>query len=313
MTGLPTVITDQCPRRKGGFMSLHNELVLSAPKVLCWYGLPLLLSEAQRFHLLLHDIYLHGATGSDIEAFPQLNGRTTAYVFSFDHYAPTLRAHSETLQIAAAKKLARYINSFCSHNSIVVTRTLSPRVEEVFRKADVCFAQKDLTYEKPFFQFLRTHVMPLFHRHERPERHYLRVVPKEASEFRVFIKNLGRPGDSTLTARLVNLSLNGISIKMEDIRYRHLELREAVQLTLRSPKSAIHIGCGFITRIDTDRDEIAVNFNLQDRSFVEERDALHLKRMVLYTLEHGARRELSRRDVDWGKIIGEGPLLTAAH
>ena len=112
-------------------MALQNELVQIAPKVLCWYGLPVLLSEAQRFRLLLHDIYLHSATGGEIDAFPQLNGRTTAYVYSFDHYAPTLRAHSEHLQVAAARKLADYINTFCSHNSVVVTRTLSPRVEEV--------------------------------------------------------------------------------------------------------------------------------------------------------------------------------------
>lgn len=296
-------------------MALQNELVQSAPKVLCWYGLPILLTEAQRFHLLLHDIYLHSATGADIDAFPQLNGRTTAYVYSFDHYAPTLRAHSESAQVAAAKKLARYINSFCSHNSIVVTRTLSPRVEEVFHKADVCFAQKDLTFEKPFFQFLRTHVMPLFHRHERPERNYLRIVPKEVGEFRVFMKNLGRPGDSTLTARLVNLSLNGMSIKMEDTKYRHLDLREAVQVTLRSPKVAIRIGCGFITRIDTEKDEIAVNFNLHDRSFVEERDAMQLQRIVLYTLERGTRLELTRKS-EGSDILpidsGTNPLARSA-
>ncbi|MBL8035566.1 MAG: hypothetical protein JNJ69_17825 [Leptospiraceae bacterium] len=283
-------------------MALQNDLVQAAPKVLCWYGVPILLTESQRFHLLLHDIYLHAASGSDIDAFPQLNGRTTAYVFSFDHYAPTLRAHSETLQIAAAKKLARYINSFCSHNSIVVTRTLSPRVEEVFHQADICFAQKDLTYEKPFFQFLRTHVLPLFHRHERPERNYLRVVPKEVSEFRVFLKNLGRPGDSTLTARLVNLSLNGVQLKMEDSRYAHLDLREAMQITMRSPKVAIRIGCAFITRIDTARDEIAVNFNLHDRSFIEERDAQQLQRIVLQTLEQGARRELMRKAESPGSL-----------
>lgn len=296
-------------------MALQNELVQSAPKVLCWYGLPILLTEAQRFHLLLHDIYLHSATGGEIDAFPQLNGRTTAFAYSFDHYAPTLRAHSESAQVAAAKKLARYINSFCSHNSIVVTRTLSPQVEEIFHKADVCFAQKDLTFEKPFFQFLRTHVLPLFHRHERPERNYLRVVPKEIGEFRVFIKNLGRPGDSTLTARLVNLSLNGMSLKMEDTKYRHLDLREAVQVTLRSPKVAIRIGCGFITRIDTDKDEIAVNFNLHDRTFVEERDAVQLQRIVLYTLERATRLELAKR-IDASELLqvetGIGPLARSA-
>jgi hypothetical protein len=64
-------------------------------------------------------------------------------VFSFDHYASALRAHSQ---------------------------------------ADLAFLQKDLTYEKPFFQFLREHVLPLFHGHERPERHYLRVVPKEQTK-----------------------------------------------------------------------------------------------------------------------------------
>ncbi len=276
-------------------MALQNELVQIAPKVLCWYCLPILLSEAQRFRLLLHDIYLHSASGADLEAFPQLNGRTTAYVYSFDHYAPTLRAHSESLQISAARKLADYINTFCSHNSIVVTRTLSPRVEDVFHKADVSLMQKDLAYEKPFFEFLRTHAIPLFHRHERPERHFLRVVPKEAAEFRVFVKNLSRPGDSTLTARLVNLSLNGMGIKMEGHNYHHLDLRDAVQVTLRSPKTAIRIECGFITRIDTAKDELAINFKLDDKSFATERDALQLQRIVLYTLEQGTRRELARK------------------
>ncbi len=289
-------------------MALQNELVQIAPKVLCWYGLPILLSEAQRFRLLLHDIYLHSASGADLEAFPQLNGRTTAYVYSFDHYAPTLRAHSESLQISAARKLADYINTFCSHNSIVVTRTLSPRVEDVFHKADVSLMQKDLAYEKPFFEFLRTHAIPLFHRHERPERHFLRVVPKEAAEFRVFVKNLSRPGDSTLTARLVNLSLNGMGIKMEGHNYHHLDLRDAVQVTLRSPKTAIRIECGFITRIDTAKDELAINFKLDDKSFATERDALQLQRIVLYTLEQGTRRELARKTGQ--KILSpEGEIL----
>lgn len=279
-------------------MALKNNLVQVAPKLLCWYGMPLLLSEAQRFHLLLHDLYLHPVSGNDIESLPQLNSRTTAYVFSFDHYAPTLRAHSESLQVDAAHKLADFINTFCSHNSIVVTRTLSPRVEDVFHKADLSFVQKDLTYEKPFFQFLREHALPLFHRHERRERQYLRVVPKEANEFRVFVKNLGRPADATLTARLVNLSLNGINLKMQDAAYRKLDLRDAVQVTLRSPKVAIHITCGFVTRISHETDEVAVNFSLHDKSFVEPRDAVHLQRLVLQTLDHAARQQLSVRKTE---------------
>ncbi len=295
-------------------MALQNELVQSAPKVLCWYGLPIPLTEAQRFQLLLHDIYLHSATGAEIEAFPQLNGRTTAYVYSFDQYATALRAHSESAQIAAAKKLVRYINSFCSHNSIVVTRTLSPKVEDVFHQADVGFAQKDLTYEKPFFQFLRSGVMPLFHRHERAERIYLRIVPKEAGEFRVFVKDLGRPGDSNLTARLVNLSLNGMNLKMESSRYRYLDLRDAVEVMLRSPKTAIRIGCAFITRIDTDKDEIAVNFNLHDKTFIDDRDALQLQRIVLYTLERGARLELGKKSDTAGPLHDEAaPVLPVSR
>jgi len=290
-------------------MALQNELVQIAPKILCWYGLPILLSEAQRFRLLLHDIYLHSASGAELHAFAQLNGRTTAYVYSFDHYAPTLRAHSESLQVSAARKLADYINTFCSHNSIVVTRTLSPRVEDVFQRADVSLLQRDLAYEKPFFEFLRSHAMPLFHRHERPERHFSRVVPKEAAEFRVFVKNLGRPGDSTMTARLVNLSLNGMGIKMEGNHYHHLDLRDAVQVTLRSPKMAIRIECGFITRIDSAKDEIALNFNLDDKSFATERDALQLQRMVLYTLEQGTRRELRQRGAQSIELSAAGELV----
>jgi hypothetical protein len=172
---------------------------------------------------------------------------------------------------------------------------LSPKVEEVFQQADVSFLQRDLTYEKPFFQFLRTHAMPLFHRQERPERQYIRVVPKEIGEFRVFVKVLGRPAEATLTARLVNLSLNGLNLKMQESRYRIIDLREAVQVTLRSPKMAIHITCGFVSRINTESDEIAVSFNLADKSFVDTRDAVHLQRLVLTTLEQGTRLELNRK------------------
>jgi hypothetical protein len=276
-------------------MALRNSLVQAAPKVLCWYGLPVFLTEQQRFNLLLHDIYLHSATGSDIDSFPQLNGKTTAYVYSFDHYAPTLRAHSQSMQVAAANKLAQYINSFCSHNSIVVTRTLSPQVEGVFTNADISFLQRDLTYEKPFFQFLRTHATPLFHGHERRDRVFLRVAPKEVSEFRVFVKNLGRPGDSTMTARLVNLSLSGLSLKMEGTKYRNLDLRDAIEVTLRSPKVAIRIICGFITRINNATDEVAISFNLQDKSFIESRDAIYLQRLIWHTLEQGAKLELNKK------------------
>ncbi|MFZ5628735.1 MAG: hypothetical protein ACOY5B_06375 [Spirochaetota bacterium] len=290
-------------------MALKNNMVQIAPKLLCWYGMPLLLSESQRFHLLLHDLYLHPLLGDDLHSLPQLNGRTTAYVFSFDHYAPTLRAHSETLQVGAAQKLADFINTFCSHNSIVVTRTLSPRVAEVFHQADLGFLQRDLTYEKPFFQFLREHAMPLFHRHERPERNYLRVTPKEAGEYRVFVKNLGRPADATMTARLVNLSLNGVGLKMQDTAYRKLDLRDAVQVTLRSPKLAIHITCGFVTRVNSETDEIAVNFSLHDKSFVESRDAVQLQRLVLQTLEQATRLQLSAKQ--HGFQVDEPLRLTA--
>lgn len=293
-------------------MALRNDLVHAAPKVLCWYGVPVLLTESQRFNLLLHDLYLHSATGGDIDHFQQLNGRTTAYVYSFDHYAPMLRAHSEAMQVTAARKLAQYINSFCSHNSVVVTRTLSPKVEDVFHQADVSFVQKDLTYEKPFFQFIRTHAMPLFHKHERPDRNYIRVVPKEVNEFRVFVKNLGRPADSTLTAKLVNLSLNGLSLKMNESKYRNLDLREAVQVTLRSPKLAIHITCGFITRINTDTDEVAVNFSLHDKSFIDNRDAVQLQRLVLMTLEQGTRLELTRKtEAIWPELLPAQPAAKA--
>lgn len=276
-------------------MALKNDLVQAAPKILCWYGVPVFLTEAQRVNLLLHDLYLHAASGTEINSFPQLNGKTTAYVYSFDQYAPTLRAHNENMQVAAARKLADYINTFASHNSIVVTRTLSPKVEDVFHQADVSFLQRDLTYEKPFFQFLRTHAMPLFHRQERPERQYIRIIPKEIGEFRVFVKVLGRPAEATLTARLVNLSLNGVNLKMQESRYRIIDLREAVQVTLRSPKMAIHISCGFVSRINTETDEIAVSFNLADESFVDTRDAVHLQRLILTTLEQGTRLELNRK------------------
>ncbi len=280
-------------------MALQNDLVQAAPKILCWYGVPVLLTEAQRFSLLLHDLYLHAASGDEIDNLQQINGRTTAYVYSFDYYATQCRAHSEALQVAAAKKLAQYINSFCSHNSIVVTRTLSAKVEDIFRNADISFVQKDLTYEKPFFQFIRTHVISLFHEHERPERHYIRVVPRAVKEFRVFIKTLARPSDSTLTAELLNLSLNGLQLKMSDTKYKLLKLRDSVQVTLRSPKLVIRLDCGFITRIDSATDEIAVGYNVYDKSFVDSRDSIQLQRLVLMTLEQGARHELK------GKVASE--------
>jgi hypothetical protein len=276
-------------------MALKNDLILAAPKVLCWYGMPILLNETQRLHLLLHDLYIHTATGDEIAAFPQLNGRTTAYVFSFDHYAPSFRAHGESSQVAAARKLAQYINSFCSHNSVVVTRMLSPAVEEIFHQADVSFLQRDLTYEKPFFQFIRTHVIPLFHKHERPERTYIRVIPKEAGDYRVFVRQLGRPSDPTLTARMMNLSLNGIQLKMNESKYRNLDLRDAVEITLRSPKAAIRVHCGFVTRIDTATDQVAINFSLHDKSFVDPREAVAIQRIILHTLEQGTRIELTKK------------------
>jgi len=286
----------------GGFMALQNDLVQVAPKILCWYGVPYLLTEAQRFNLLLHDLYLHAASGQEIDAFPKLNGKTTAFVYSFDHYAPAMRAHSEELQIAAARKLAQYINTFASHNSIVVTRTLSQKVEQVFHETDVSFLQRDLTSELQFFRFLHSHVPTLFHEHERPMRHYIRVTPKELSEFRVFVKLLGRPGESNLTAKFVNLSLNGLGLKMHESRYRILDLRDAVQVTLRSPKMAIHIACGFVTRIDHAKDEIAVSFNVSDKSFIDKPDAVQLQRLVLQTLERGARLELAKPDAT-GKVL----------
>ncbi|MCX7632564.1 MAG: hypothetical protein N2Z22_04435 [Turneriella sp.] len=276
-------------------MALKNDLVQVAPKLVCWYGMPVLLNEAQRMHLLLHDIYIYPVINSELPALPQLNGRTTAYVFSFDHYAPLFRAFGDSQQLVAARKLASYINTFCSHNSVVFSRTLSPRLEEIFQQAEITFVQRDLTYEKPFFQFLRDQVLPLFHGHERRERHYIRVVPKEVAEFRVFVRSLGRPADAMLTAKLNNVSLNGIGLKMLDIAYRRLELRDAVQVTLRSPKTVVRINCAFVTRINSETDELAVNFNLNDKSFIEPRDAQQLQRLVLQTLEQGVRIEITKK------------------
>lgn len=45
-----------------------------------------------------------------------------------------------------------------------------------------------------------------------------------------------------------------------------------------------------------------LNFNLHDRSFIEERDAQQLQRIVLQTLEQGARRELMRKAESPGSL-----------
>jgi hypothetical protein len=64
---------------------------------------------------------------------------------------------------------------------------------------------------------------------------------------------------------------------------------------LRLPKVAIRIICGFITRINNATDEVAISFNLQDKSFIESRDAIYLQRLIWHTLEQGAKLELNKK------------------
>ncbi|MCS6972818.1 MAG: hypothetical protein NZL89_07320, partial [Leptospiraceae bacterium] len=65
--------------------------------------------------------------------------------------------------------------------------------------------------------------------------------------------------------------------------------------------------CAFVTRINNETDELAVNFNLNDKSFIEPRDAQQLQRLVLQTLEQGVRIEIKKKPE---RILPDNLVLT---
>ena len=268
-------------------MRLNEKLVQVAPKLLVWYGLPMTISEEQRFGLLMRDISLHELDPSTVSAIPELNGKTSAFIIPYDRYIKQFR----TSEVTVAQELCRFLTSHAPHNSLVYGRQISSPAVDIFDQLDVSFIQTDLSYEAQFWQFLKNHALPLFHKAERPSRRFIRVIPREFDTFRVFVKILGKPIDAPLTGSLVNLSMNGLSIKIGDRRLANLQLRDSVQITMRSPKNVIRIDCGFVSRIDRSSDHLAVAFRLDDASFVQSRDSQQLKRMILMTLDHAVKQK----------------------
>lgn len=264
-----------------------TEPVKIMPRVISWFGMPVVFGDTERFELLKRDIFLHNARFEELNGLWAINSRFTAFAFNLDkilEYLPFPRLDGV---LVLAHKLIRYISRFCPHNSIVHTKILNQDIQKVFNDHGIKVLQQNLEYRPNAYQVLTKELLPLVQVPNRAHREHVRICFSEDSGYKATIKIIDPNGYEVIIAGyLKDLSLNGAGIKVPDVRlFRLLPLKKAVRIYIRHPYTNFQISQAYVTRRNEDTHEVGVNFSINEESFISRHDAYILTRTVYSHLQ----------------------------
>jgi len=244
--------------------------VIITPKSIYWIDTPVSFNENDRIELLKRDVLLINYDGDikEIAKLKEKDNKYSGYFFNLDGILSKNHIKGDTLY-GFVEKLAQYIGSYINKRSLVYTTILDKKLVEIFKKHQVHFFEKNLNDKKIAISTIIKLIYPFFSENNKLERAFVRLnlLPMKYS---LIITNL-KQSHVTINGTLKDLSLNGMGIIIsEKNKIEKIKLKDVVEVKLSLKTSIIKISKAIVARVDQNKFEAGLIYNITDSTMIRE-------------------------------------------
>lgn len=250
-----------------------GEIIIS-PKVIFWIEMPSAINDTDILELLRKDIFIIKYDG-DFEKLPELEKSRSNYTGYFFNLEEMLLKNKvvESDFLSFAINIATFIKGFVPDKTLVHTNMINKEIAEVFQSNMISYLEKNLNNKKIIYNTISSILFAFFTEKERSQRAAIRLIVSRL-KYKAEIKSLRRKALPTFDAYIKDVSMNGICLVISDSNnLKYFDLKDTVALKLILTGILIKIETCFVTRIDIQKNEIGLTFNINDNRMIREEQA----------------------------------------
>lgn len=265
-------------------MESHSTEITS-PKVIYWVEMPTLLGEEESVEFLKRDILLKRISGKIDEFKQSINNSCTesAYFYNLDRIFHINSIRKENIRDFTIS-LIDSIKKSSGAKSLVHTNVIDPKIGRFFMEEGIPYIEKNLEDKLTAFQTTINLIKPLFAYNNEIMRSYIRINLLQMKYKAELIRRDNY--QIKIPAIVKDISLNGIAFIVGDNNYlNYFSLKDQITIKIYIQHHIIKINTALVTRIDCEKYEFGVNFNINDTNMIGMTDADLLTKTIYKNLK----------------------------
>jgi len=262
-------------------LQYENGEIIISPKIIYWIEIPSVIGNQEKFDLLKNDIFVIEYDG-DVEKLPGLvksKSKYSGYFYNLENMIKKNNIHEDDI-ISFSLNIATFINGFMPDKSLVHTSMILEDVAKVFHSNTISYIETNLTNKKSAYSLITKMLFAFFSENERSQRAAIRLI-LSSMKYKVEIFDVRIKRSEIIYAYIKDISLNGICIILKNKDdLVHFKLKDIVQVKVYLSQSILKIDACFVTRINSNNNEIGINFNINDVNMINEENSIILTSLV---------------------------------
>jgi len=260
-----------------------NGEIVSSPNTIYWVQMPVSVGEPEKIELLKRDVLVVDCTYdlSNITLLKEKKDTYCAFFFNLDDIIKNSINKYDSIY-SLSVNLAQFISRISIEKSIVHTNIIDEKLAEIYRNEGLFYLEKNFRDKSTAVSTVNNLIKPLFVYNNHVPRPSLRIVlyPEILYKVDIFI-NKSSTETKIIQGYLKDLSFNGMGIIINDPEeICYLQLKSVVQLRINAIKSILKIPIAGITRIDFDKKEIGINYDISNSQMVREETSNYLIKLI---------------------------------
>ncbi len=258
-----------------------NVEVVSRPKMIKWIEIPAIIGDDDHVEFLKRDLLLKGLSGKmdELTKAEASNDDETAFFYNLDKIFLINNVMFND-RLMFSRDLIKVIKEKSPYKSLVHTNIIDYKLANVFRTEGIPFIEKNLEDRSNAYITATNLIQPFFSINNQVVRSYIRVN-LSMMDYKVEI-NKHSSYEIKVDCKLKDLSLNGMGFSLSDENLcNFFSLKDLIIIKVHVSNFIIKVNKAIITRIDCNKREIGVNFNINDNNMVSLIDSEKLSKMIL--------------------------------
>jgi hypothetical protein len=262
-------------------MEFTNGVVIDKPKTVYWVEMPASIHDSDRIELLKNDILMvdYRMNQGGVTRLKEKDPAKTGFFYNLDDILFRNQIREKDVHAFTAG-LAAFIKGHQPDRSVVHTSIIDKTISASFNGSGITFIERNLKDRKNALEMVQEMTKVIFANDESNKRAALRLNLYPASVSKVEIVNLRAP-DKPVPGILKDISLSGIGILLHDRdSAEQFKLKDLLQVKIFTPRALLKLNLSIVTRIDPEKLEMGLHFNINDTRMIKDTDASIITGMI---------------------------------
>ncbi|MES0489919.1 MAG: hypothetical protein ABUK01_08015 [Leptospirales bacterium] len=260
------------------------------PRMIYWFQMPENFKDKDKIELLQKDIWILPSTIDEMS--PIQKEKDSIFLLNLDN----VHRHAKRDESDLYKMSQEYIEKLQQKEPIkIVTHTthLDNRLKTIFKDKGIVYLEKNLYNQKLAIQSIATIVNLLYENTGRANRAYLRMELASDSGVQVEITAKQDFLPVVLVAEVRDISMNGMLLSFSDENdIDKLAVKGFISIQLQIGKELVKFKSALIVRLDKEKKEAGIFFDLTNAKMVTEEQASHYSTLLYHWISEIMNSEL---------------------